>query len=435
MTTLDPFARNGRRAPHGSQADRGLLRFTTAGSVDDGKSTLIGRLLVDSRQVADDQLEQLRAASRRRHGDDDLDLALLTDGLRAEREQGITIDVAYRYFATQRRFIIADVPGHREYTRNMVTGASTADLSIVLVDVHRGVVEQSRRHAYISSLLGIPHLVVAVNKMDLVGYDRGAFDAVVAEFEQFSSSLPEADRHFIPLSALKGDNVVFPSQRMPWYQGATLLEHLEQVELRHDHPERVAPRFPVQWIVRPSNGGYRSYAGQLASGLLRAGEEVMLAPSGRRTRIARIETYEGPLEEAVAPQSISLVLEDDLDVARGDLICRAEDPPTVASTLDADVCWMSAHPLEAGSRYLIKHTTRTVPAVVEEIIHGVDIHTLRPEPDTASLELNDIGRVRLRATAPLAFDPYQVNRSTGSFILIDEASNDTAGAGMVVEAT
>jgi sulfate adenylyltransferase large subunit len=367
-----------------------------------------------------------------------LDLSLLTDGLRAEREQGITIDVAYRYFTTQRRFILADVPGHREYTRNMVTGASTADLSIVLVDVHRGVVEQSRRHAYITSLLGIPHLVVAVNKMDLVDYDQAAFASVVDTFEEFAAGLPVADRLFIPVSALHGDNVVARSERMPWYDGPTLLEHLEQVELSHEHPERVSARLPVQWIIRAPNGepnvNHRGYAGQLASGVLRTGEEVVLTPSGRRTRIARIETSDGPIEEAVAPQSVSVVLEDDLDVGRGEMISRVDDPPTVAAELEADVCWMSVHPLEAGRRYLIKNSTRTVSALVAEVVHCMDIHTLRPVPDSSSLELNDIGRVRLRTTAPLAFDTYRSNRGTGSFILIDETSNDTVAAGMIVGA-
>jgi sulfate adenylyltransferase large subunit len=418
-------------------ASRGLLRFTTAGSVDDGKSTLIGRLLVDSRQVADDQLAQVQEASRRRYGDGALDLALLTDGLRAEREQGITIDVAYRYFTTERRFILADVPGHREYTRNMVTGASTADLSIVLVDVHRGVVEQSRRHAYISALLGIPHLVVAVNKMDLVDYDQAAFAEVADTFEEIATALAIPDRLVIPVSALYGDNVVTRSERMPWYQGPTLLEHLEQVELPYEHPERVSARFPVQWIIRAPNGNpngnYRGYAGQVASGVLRAGDEVVLAPSGRRTRIAGIVTSDGPLEEAVAPQSVSLMLEDELDVGRGEMVCRIDDPPTVASDLEADVCWMSAHPLEAGRRYLLKHTTRTVSTVVDELVHCMDVQTLTPQPGISSLELNDIGRVRLRAAAPLAFDPYRANRGTGSFILIDEASNDTVAAGMIVD--
>jgi len=412
--------------------DRGLLRFTTAGSVDDGKSTMIGRLLVDSRQVADDQLAQVQEASRRRDGEGALDLALLTDGLRAEREQGITIDVAYRYFATARRFIIADVPGHREYTRNMVTGASTADLSVVLVDASRGVVEQSRRHAYISTLLGIRQVVVAVNKMDLCGYDRGAFEEIVAAFERFAAELPGADRHYIPMSALKGDNVVWRSERMPWYEGPSLLEHLEQVELPHERPERVASRFPVQWVIRPGDNGYRGYAGQLATGQLRTGQELLLSPSGRTTRLAGIDTYDGPLEEAIAPQSVSLVLEDHLDLSRGELVSSPENPPRVGRNLEADVCWMSAHPLEAGKRYLIKHTTRTVQAIVEDIVHRVDIHTLRPGPATGGLELNDIGRIRLRTSAPLAFDPYQVNRRTGSFIIIDEHSNDTAGAGMIV---
>jgi sulfate adenylyltransferase large subunit len=316
----------------------------------------------------------------------------------------------------------------------MVTGASTADLSVVLVDVTRGVVEQSRRHAYISALLGIPHLVVAVNKMDLCGYDQSCFDAVITAFEEFAAELPMTvtDRQYVPISALNGDNVVLRTDQMPWYEGPTLLEVLERVELTHEHPERVPPRFPVQWVIRPPDSDYRGYAGQLASGQLRAGQELLLSPSGRRTRLARIDTYDGPLQAAVAPQSVTLVLEDDLDVSRGELVSSPEAPPLVDREIEADLCWMSAHPLEAGKRYLLKHSTRTVQAIVEDIVHRVDIHTLRPEPATGGLELNDIGRVRLRTSAPLAFDPYRVNRSTGSFIVIDEHSNDTAGAGMIV---
>ena len=331
-----------------------LLRFTTAGSVDDGKSTLIGRLLYDSKQVFEDQLEHVTEVSRLR-GSDEIDLALLTDGLRAEREQGITIDVAYRYFTTaRRRFIIADCPGHQQYTRNMVTGASTADLAVILLDARKGALEQSKRHAFISALLGIPHIVVAVNKMDLVEYREERFDEIVAEFAPFLEKLGVADCLNIPISALRGDNVVEPSARMPWYSGPTLLGHLEEVEVGYDHPHDVPARFPVQWVIRTggSDGEYRGYAGQLASGALRTGEEVVVLPGGHRTRIAAIDTYDGELEEAVAPLSVTLRLEDDLDVARGELIASAEEPPLVAREFEADVCWLDSTPLRAGAPLL-----------------------------------------------------------------------------------
>jgi sulfate adenylyltransferase large subunit len=422
-----------------------LLRFTTAGSVDDGKSTLIGRLLYDTKQVFEDQLEHVAQASERRGGEGALDLALLTDGLRAEREQGITIDVAYRYFATpKRRFIIADCPGHRQYTRNMVTGASTADLAVILLDARRGVLEQSKRHAFISALLGIPHLVVAVNKMDLVDYSQERFEELVEEFEGFAKKLTGIagashgrDIAYLPISALNGDNVVERSQTMGWYEGPTLLELLEQVEVAYDHPYDRPARFPVQWVVRPANvngtgaGDYRGYAGQLASGALRKGDEVTLLPSGRQTKIAAIDTYDGELDEAVAPMSLTLRLEDELDVSRGETICRPEEAPTVARELEADVCWMAERPLRPGGRYVVKHTTRSATAVVDEITDHVDVDTLERGAPPAELELNDIGRVRLRTSAPLVFDPYASNRRTGSFILIDEASNETVGAGMI----
>ncbi len=420
-----------------------LLRFTTAGSVDDGKSTLIGRLLYDSKQVFEDQLAQVAQASERRGGEGTLDLALLTDGLRAEREQGITIDVAYRYFATvRRRFIIADCPGHRQYTRNMVTGASTADVAVVLIDARKGVLEQSKRHAFISSLLGIPKLVVAVNKMDLVEYSQERFDEVVAEFEGFAPILRRDGRRagrqyeikYMPISALNGDNVVAPSQAMDWYGGPPLLELLEQVEVAYDHPHERPARFPVQWVIRPNESDYRGYSGQLASGALRVGDEVMVLPAGARTRIAGIETYDGVMEEAMAPTSLTLLLEDELDVSRGELICHPDEAPTVARELQADVCWMAEQPLRTGSRYVLKHTSRAATAVVEEIEDVVDVHTLERDAPPQQLELNDIGRVRLRTSTPLAFDPYTSNRRTGSFILIDESSNGTVGAGMITTA-
>jgi sulfate adenylyltransferase subunit 1 (EFTu-like GTPase family) len=441
-----------------------LLRFTTAGSVDDGKSTLIGRLLYDTKQVHDDQLEHLVQASLRRGGEGALDLALLTDGLRAEREQGITIDVAYRYFATaERRFIIADCPGHLQYTRNMVTGASTADLAVVLIDARHGVLEQSRRHAFISALLGIPHLVVAINKMDLVEYSRSRFDEIVAQFAESAAQLNGVrDITYIPLSALHGDNVVARSTRMDWYEGAPLLELLETVEVAYDHPYDIPARFPVQWVIRPgatggatpadpelpapnsngrhpepqlghygAGGDYRGYAGQLASGALRVGDEVVVLPTEQRTRIAAIDTYDGPLAEALAPMSVTLRLEDDLDVSRGELISRPEDAPTVARELEADLCWLTSEPLKPGGRYLLKHTTSEASAIVDTLLDLVDVHTLERRDPSGELHLNDIGRVHLRLSAPLVVDPYDSNRRTGSFILIDEANNGTVGAGMI----
>jgi sulfate adenylyltransferase large subunit len=413
-----------------------LLRFTTAGSVDDGKSTLIGRLLYDSKQVFEDQLAQVAQASARRGGEGTLDLALLTDGLRAEREQGITIDVAYRYFATaKRRFIIADCPGHQQYTRNMVTGASTADVSVVLLDARKGVLEQSKRHAFISALLGIPQMVVAVNKMDLVDHSRERYEELVAEFSGYGELLEGVKEiTYIPISALNGDNVVGRSEAMSWYEGPVLLDHLEQVEVAYDHPGDKPARFPVQWVIRPQGGDgadYRGYSGQLASGALKRGDEVAVLPGGGRTRIAAIDTYEGELEEATAPMSFTLRLEDELDVSRGELICHPDELPTVARELRADICWMAQEPLKPGSRYLLKHTSRTITAVIDGIEDLVDPHTLVRGDPGAQMELNDIGRVRLRTSAPLVFDPYSSNRRTGSFILIDESTNATVGAGMI----
>ena len=420
-----------------------LLRFTTAGSVDDGKSTLIGRLLYDSKQVFEDQLEHVAKASERRGGEGTLDLALLTDGLRAEREQGITIDVAYRYFATaKRRFIIADCPGHRQYTRNMVTGASTADVSIVLIDARRGVLEQSKRHAFISALLGIPEMVVAINKMDLVDYSRERYEELVEEFGGFAEKLTGVKNiSYIPMSALDGDNVVERSAHMGWYDGPVLLDLLEQVEVAYDHPDDRPARFPVQWVIRPAagrsgeaSGDYRGYAGQLASGALRRGDEVAVLPGGGRTRIAAIDTYDGELEEAMAPMSFTLRLEDELDISRGELICHPDEPPVVARELEADVCWMTDEPLRPGSRYILKHTSRSAPAVIDAIEDLIDVHTLERVSSEREMGLNDIGRVRLRTSSPLVFDPYTSNRRTGSFILIDEASNRTVGAGMIAAA-
>jgi bifunctional enzyme CysN/CysC len=425
-----------------------LLRFTTAGSVDDGKSTLIGRLLYDSKQVFEDQLAHIAQASERRGGEGTLDLALLTDGLRAEREQGITIDVAYRYFATaKRRFIIADCPGHRQYTRNMVTGASTADVAVVLIDARRGVLEQSKRHAFISALLGIPHMLVAINKMDLVDYSQARYEELAQEFEAFARKLRggknprRTETSYIPISALDGDNVVWRSQAMGWYDGPALLEYLEEVDVAYDHPHERPARFPVQWVIRPSSGtqelrDYRGYAGQLASGALRRGDEVSVLPGAGRTRIAAIETYDGELEEAVAPMSLTLRLEDELDVSRGELICHPEQEPAVSRELEADVCWMADAPLRPGGRYLLKQTSRTATAIVDQIEDTVDVHTLQRAAAASGTELglNDIGRVRLRTSVPLVFDPYSSNRRTGSFILIDQDSNGTVGAGMIATA-
>jgi len=412
-----------------------LLRFTTAGSVDDGKSTLIGRLLYDSKQVFEDQLAHVAEASQRRGGEGSLDLALLTDGLRAEREQGITIDVAYRYFATaKRRFIIADCPGHQQYTRNMVTGASTADVSVVLLDARRGVLEQSKRHAFISALLGIPEMVVAVNKMDLVDYSQQRFEELRDEFEGYAEKLAAVRTiTYIPISALNGDNVVSRSPQMAWYDGPVLLDHLESVEVAYDHPGAKPARFPVQWVVRPANDDrdYRGYAGQLASGLLRRGDEVAVLPGGGRTRIAAIDTYDGELDEATAPMSLTLRLEDELDISRGELICHPEEAPAVARELRADLCWMSAELLRPGARYALKHTARSVTAIVDGLEDLLDTHSLERLGPPAEMGLNDIGRVRLRTSAPLAFDPYSSNRRTGSFILIDEADNATVAAGMI----
>ncbi len=418
-------------------AETELLRFATAGSVDDGKSTLIGRLLHDAKSILADQLAHVKETSERR-GDGELNLALLTDGLRAEREQGITIDVAYRSFQTdKRRFIIADCPGHEQYTRNMVTGASTADLALVLVDARNGLVRQSRRHAAISALLRTPHLVVAINKMDLVGYDQSVYDAIVEDFRSWSAGLEFAEATFIPMSALKGDNVVDPSSNMDWYDGPTLLHHLETVEIAGDR-NLEDWRFPVQWVIRPQNDerhhDYRGYAGQVAAGLLTPGEEVVVLPSGRTTRLAGIDTMDGPLEEAFPPQSVTLLLEDDLDVSRGDMIARAGEasPPTVARELEAVVCWMSDAPLKTGGRYALKHTTRAVRAIVDDVDWHLDVETLAREDNSHGLALNEIGHVRLRLSGPLVFDPYARNRETGSFILVDEATNDTVGAGLIV---
>jgi bifunctional enzyme CysN/CysC len=412
-----------------------LLRFATAGSVDDGKSTLIGRLLYDSKQVLADQLAHVEQASQRK-GENFLDLSLLTDGLRAEREQGITIDVAYRYFATaQRRFIIADTPGHEQYTRNMVTGASTADLAIVLVDARKGVLAQSKRHAFISSLLGIPHVVVCVNKMDLVDFQEDVFDGIVEEFDAFAARLELPDVTFIPISALLGDNVVDRSEAMSWYQGPPLLYHLEHVHIASDR-NLIDVRFPVQWVIRPpatSVADYRAYAGQVAGGIMRPGDEVVVLPGGQRSTIAGIDTFDGPVEEAFPPMSVAVRLTDDIDVGRGSTIVRTHNQPSVANRFEALVCWMSEQPLQPSRRYLVKHTTRTARVGTVEVRYRIDVESLRRDEEVQTLGLNDLARVHLELSSPLVFDSYRRNRVTGSLIIIDEATNDTVAAGVILD--
>ena len=413
-----------------------MLRFATAGSVDDGKSTLIGRLLYDSKAIFEDQYEAVERASLDK-GDDYVNLALLTDGLRAEREQGITIDVAYRYFATPRRkFVIADTPGHLQYTRNMVTGASTADLAIVLVDARKGLVEQSRRHAFLVSLLRVPHLVLAVNKMDLVDYDQGVYDAIRAEFTAFAAKLDIGDLTVIPISALRGDNIVTRSAAMPWYDGPSLLHHLENVHVASDR-NLIDARFPVQYVIRPQSEqypDYRGYAGTVAGGVLKPGDEVVVLPSGLTSRIASIDTADGPVTEAFPPMAVTVRLEDNVDVSRGDMICRPHNAPAVVQDVDAMVCWMSETPLRLGQKLALKHTTRTARAVVKDLQYRLDVNTLHRDESADALGLNEVGRIRLRATLPLFMDSYRRNRTTGGFILIDEATNRTVGAGMMTGA-
>lgn len=421
----------------GSAEPTELLRFATAGSVDDGKSTLIGRLLYDTKTLFDDQLAAVEAVSSAR-GDDYTDLALLTDGLRAEREQGITIDVAYRYFATPRRkFIIADTPGHIQYTRNMVTGASTADLALILVDARKGLVEQSRRHAFLCSLLRVPHMVLCVNKMDLVDYSQEVFEKIAAEFTAFATKLDVPDLTIIPVSALRGDNVVDRSANMPWFAGSSLLHHLERVHIASDR-NLVDVRFPVQYVIRPQSNqhrDYRGYAGQVASGVLKPGDEVMVLPSGFTTKIASISTADGEVAEAYPPMSVTVRLEDELDVSRGDLICRPNNRPETAQDIEAMICWMDEKaPLQRGRKYAIKHTTRTARTIVKDLHYRLDINTLHRDEAAEGLALNEIGRVKLRTTVPLLCDEYRRNRETGGFIVIDEGTNRTVGAGIIVDA-
>jgi len=426
------------KAPLAPRMD--ILRFATAGSVDDGKSTLIGRLLYDSKSIFADQLEAVERTSRDR-GEDYTNLALLTDGLRAEREQGITIDVAYRYFATPRRkFIIADTPGHIQYTRNMVTGASTADLAVVLVDARNGLTEQSRRHAFLTTLLRVPHMVLAVNKMDLVDYRAEVFERICEEFSAFAARLDIGDLTFVPISALHGDNVVDRSANMPWYDGPSLLHHLEHVHIASDR-NLIDVRFPVQYVIRPQAAtdaalhDYRGYAGQVAGGVLKPGDEVLHLPSGFTTRIRGVETAGTPIAEAFAPMSVTLLLDDDVDISRGDMICRPNNRPAVAQDIEAMLCWMSSDQvLTRRSRLVVKHTSRTVKAIVTDLHYRIDVNTLHRDEAATQLSLNEVGRVRLRLTQPIFCDPYARNRTTGGLILIDEATNATVGAAMITEA-
>ncbi len=411
-----------------------LLRFSTAGSVDDGKSTLIGRLLYDTKSIFEDQLESIENTSSQR-GDDYLDLALLTDGLKAEREQGITIDVAYRYFATpNRKFILADTPGHIQYTRNMVTGASTVNLAIILIDARNGVVEQTRRHSFIVNLLQIKHLVVCVNKMDLVDYSEEQFNKVVEEYEEFASKLQIPDIRYIPISALKGDNVVDKSDKTPWFNGGTLLYNLETVHVGNDH-NHVDSRFPVQYVIRPQSEkypDYRGYAGRVAGGVFKPGDEVMVLPSGFTSKIKSIDSYGGSLSEAYAPMSVTMTLEDDIDISRGDMIVKPENQAEMAQDIELMVCWMSDKPLAPRGKYRIMHTSREARCIVKDVRYKVDINTLHRVENDKSLGLNDIGRIHIRTTVPLLHDSYTRNRQTGSVIIIDEFSNETVAAGMII---
>jgi len=412
-----------------------LLRFTTAGSVDDGKSTLIGRLLYDSKSIFEDQMEAIRESSRKK-GDEKVNLALLTDGLKAEREQGITIDVAYRYFATpKRKFIIADTPGHIQYTRNMVTGASTANLAIILIDARKGVIEQTKRHSFIANLLRIQHVVVAVNKMDLVDYDQEVYDGIVADYIAFASRLDNiVDITPIPISALNGDNVVDKSKNMPWFEGACLLYHLENVYVGADE-NHVQARFPVQWVIRPQSDkfhDFRGFAGRVAGGVFKPGDEVTVMPSGFSTKVKAIHQAEKDLDEAFAPQSVTITLEDEIDISRGDMLVKANNPPKQGQDIEAMICWFSNTNLNPSGKFVIRHTTKETKAIVQEIRYKVDINTLRKEEDTSKFSLNEIGRISLRTASPLFYDSYNQNRQTGSFILIDPGTNETVAAGMII---
>jgi sulfate adenylyltransferase large subunit len=420
----------------GEAAASELLRLVTCGSVDDGKSTLIGRLLYDTKQVMSDQLEHVEETSERR-GDGYVNLALLTDGLRAEREQGITIDVAYRSFVTPtRRFQLADAPGHVQYTRNMVTGASTADVAVVLLDARKGVIEQTQRHTYIAAKLGIPHVVFTVNKMDLVGFDEARFRAIERDLVELTQRLDLRDTATIPIAALPGDNVVERSEHMPWWDGSTFLERIETIDIASDR-DVTHRRLPVQWVIRPMSDehhDYRGLAGQVAGGEWRAGDEVVVLPSGLRTTVASVETHDGPLDVAVQGQSVVVRLTDEIDASRGDMLCGPSDQPVAARALEANVCWMSERPVQTGARLAVKHTTRWTRAILDEVVSVLDVETLDHHP-ADGLALNDLARVRLRLAGPLLVDAYAENRATGSFVLVDEATNETVGAGMVLTAS
>ncbi len=414
--------------------DMDLLRFTTAGSVDDGKSTLIGRLMYDTKQIFEDQMDAIEESSKKR-GDENINLALLTDGLKAEREQGITIDVAYRYFATpKRKFIIADTPGHIQYTRNMITGASTANLAIILVDARHGIIEQTKRHSFIASLLGIKHLVLCVNKMDLVGYEESIFEDIKKQFDEFSSRLEIADIHYIPISALKGDNVVDKSSNMEWYAGGTLLYTLENVHISSDM-NHIDSRFPVQWVIRPHSDqfhDYRGFSGRVESGVFKPGDEVMALPSGFTSTIKSIHNYTEQLEEAFAPMSVSITLNDEIDISKGDMLVKPNNVPQQGQDIELMVCWMSPKKLQPNGKYTIKHTTKNARCIIKEVYYKVDINTLHRIEDNLEIGMNDIGRIRIRTTEPLFYDTYKKNRATGSLIIVDEFTNETAGAGMII---
>lgn len=416
-----------------SLAQSELLRFITAGSVDDGKSTLIGRLLHDSKSIFEDQLTSITHTTRKR-GSEGVDLSLLTDGLQAEREQGITIDVAYRYFATPRRkFIIADTPGHEQYTRNMVTGASTANLAIILIDARKGVLTQSRRHAYLASLVGIPHLVVAINKMDLVEFSQSVFERICDEFAAFAQKLDLRNVTYIPMSALNGDMVVERGDRLDWYQGVTLMNLLETLSIEDDI-NRDDFRFPVQWVCRPHTPelhDFRGYMGRIESGSIKVGDYIKVLPSGLSSRIKEIWVYEGALAEAFAPQSVTLTIEDQLDISRGDMLAKAEETPRVTKNFDAMLCWLSEQPLDLGRKYLIKQSTRMAKVIIDQIGYRVDVNTLVHE-DVSVLKMNDIARVTLKVQLNLVCDDYARNRATGCFIIIDENTNNTVAAGMIM---
>jgi len=415
--------------------DMDLLRFTTAGSVDDGKSTLIGRMLYDSKSIFQDQMEAIERVSEKTGSEEGINLALLTDGLRAEREQGITIDVAYRYFATpKRKFIIADTPGHIQYTRNMVTGASTANVALILVDARHGIVEQTRRHAFIASLLKIPHVVFCINKMDLVDYEEKTFEKIRTELSTFCTKLEVKDIRFIPISALKGDNVVNPSTNMNWYKGGTLMYTLENIHISGDL-NHVDCRFPVQYVIRPQTDefhDFRGYAGRIASGVFKKGDEVMLLPSGFTSKISSITTFDGEIEQAFAPMSVTIQIENDLDLSRGDMIVRTNNRPTEGQDIELMVCWMSEKPLVPNGKYSVKHTTNDVRCIIKDIKYKININNLHRIEDDKEIKLNDIARITIRTTKPLFYDRYSRNRLTGSLIIIDEITNETVGAGMII---